>query len=128
MSRCFNNYLYLDCKIGKHQSSFRKIYIEVRTILPMMFDTTKISSKGQVVIPLEMRKDLKEGDKLIVIRNNDQIILKKANKMDKALKEDLDFAKRTEKAWKNIDKGKYNEYSAEEFLKEIRNGDHSKRN
>jgi AbrB family looped-hinge helix DNA binding protein len=43
----------------------------------MQIDITKISSRGQVVIPLEMRKDLREGDKLIVIRKNDEIILKK---------------------------------------------------
>jgi len=43
----------------------------------MQIDTTKMSSRGQVVIPLEMRKDIKEGDKLIVIRKNDEIILKK---------------------------------------------------
>ena len=36
-----------------------------------------MSSRGQVVIPLDMRKDIREGDKLIVIRKNDEIILKK---------------------------------------------------
>ena len=40
---------------------------------------TKMSSKGQVVIPQELREDFNEGDKLVVIRNNDQIILKKAS-------------------------------------------------
>ena len=39
--------------------------------------TTRVSSRGQVVIPLEMRKDLKKGDKLLVIRRGDEIILKK---------------------------------------------------
>jgi len=43
----------------------------------MQIDTTKMSSRGQVVIPLDMRKDIKEGDKLIVIRKDDEIILKK---------------------------------------------------
>lgn len=38
----------------------------------------KMSSKGQIVIPLEMRGEIKEGDKLIVIKKNDEIILKKA--------------------------------------------------
>jgi len=42
-------------------------------------DMTKMSSKGQVVIPQELREDFNEGDKLVVIRNNDQIILKKAS-------------------------------------------------
>ena len=52
-------------------------------------DITKMSSKGQVVIPQELRKDIKDGDKLVVIRNEDQIILKKANKFDKTLEDDL---------------------------------------
>lgn len=44
----------------------------------MQIDVTKMSSRGQVVIPLDMRKDIQEGDKLIVIRKNDEIILKKS--------------------------------------------------
>ena len=37
-----------------------------------------MSSRGQVVIPLDIRKDIKEGDRLIVIRKGDEIILKKS--------------------------------------------------
>ena len=81
---------------------------------------TKISSKGQVVIPQEMRKDLKEGDKLVVMRNNGQIILKKAEDFDKNIEEDLEFAKRTEEAWKRQDKGEFVSMDAKEFLKEIK--------
>ncbi len=44
----------------------------------MIIDTTKMSSRGQVVIPLDMRKDIKEGDKLIIIRKDNEIILKKS--------------------------------------------------
>ena len=44
----------------------------------MQIDTTKMSSRGQIVIPLDMRKDIKEGDKLIVIRKENEIILKKS--------------------------------------------------
>ncbi len=44
----------------------------------MMIDTTKMSSRGQVVIPLDMREDIKEGDKLIIIKKNDELILKKS--------------------------------------------------
>lgn len=43
-----------------------------------IIDTTKMSSRGQVVIPLDMREDIKEGDKLIVIRKDNEIILKKS--------------------------------------------------
>lgn len=44
----------------------------------MQIDTTKMSSRGQIVIPLDMRGDIKEGDKLIIIRKDDEIILKKS--------------------------------------------------
>ena len=47
-------------------------------ISDMIIDTTKMSSRGQVVIPLDMREGIKEGDKLIVIRRNNEIILKKS--------------------------------------------------
>ena len=43
-----------------------------------MIDTTKMSSRGQVVIPLDMREGIKEGDKLIVIKKDNEIILKKS--------------------------------------------------
>ena len=73
----------------------------------VQIDITKMSSKGQVVIPLELRKDFNEGDKILVIRNADQIILKKANNINKQFAEDIEFAKRTEEAYKRIESGKY---------------------
>ena len=81
---------------------------------------TKISSKGQVVIPREMRDKLKEGDKLVVIKNNGRIILKKMEDFNKNLQEDLEFAKRTEEAWKRYDRGEFISMDAENFLKEIK--------
>ncbi|MDP1695822.1 MAG: AbrB/MazE/SpoVT family DNA-binding domain-containing protein [archaeon] len=83
-------------------------------------DITKMSSKGQVVIPAELRRDMREGDKIVVIRNNDQIILKKADKFDKNIEEDLEVARRAENAWKEIGAGKFKRMSPDKFLKEIR--------
>jgi len=82
-------------------------------------DITRISSKGQVVIPLEMRKHLKEGDKLLIIKSGEQLILKKATEMDKNMNEDLEFAKRTEEAWKRYSEGKFKCLSADDFLLEL---------
>lgn len=62
---------------------------------------------------------MKEGDKLIVIRNKDQIILKKASSLDKQFAEDLEFARRTEEAYKEVEEGRYKTYSKEEFLKKL---------
>jgi len=81
---------------------------------------TKMSSKGQVVIPIEMRKNIREGDKLLLIQNDDQLIMKKATKLDENLKEDLEFARRTEEAWKRYEKGEFIEMDFDNFLKEVK--------
>ena len=72
----------------------------------MIIDTTKMSSRGQIVIPLEMRKDIKEGDKLIVIRKDDEIILKKSIP-ETALWSEKSLAKtwlnkKEDEAWKDL--------------------------
>ena len=59
---------------------------------------TKMSSKGQIVIPAEMRQEIHEGEKLIIIKNDKQLILKKVKDLEKNLADDLIFAKRTEEA------------------------------
>jgi AbrB family looped-hinge helix DNA binding protein len=81
---------------------------------------TKMSSKGQIVIPLEMRADMKEGEKLIVIKRDGQLILKKASALDKKFMDDLEFARRTEEAWKKYDRGEFKSMPMEEFLKELK--------
>ena len=80
---------------------------------------TKMSSKGQVVIPREMREDIKEGEKLIVIKNKHQLILKKASKMDEQFEEDLEFARRTEAAMKRIEAGEYISVDSENLFEEM---------
>ena len=81
---------------------------------------TKISSKGQIVIPAEMRRDIHEGDKLVIIKNDHQIILKKATALDKNLKEDLEFAKKTEEAWKRYEKGEFKTMDFDDFIEEMK--------
>jgi len=54
----------------------------VRHILPdekMAVDLTRLSEKGQIVIPSEMRKKmrLKEGTRFVVLGLNDTIILRR---------------------------------------------------
>ena len=80
---------------------------------------TKMSSKGQVVIPAEMRKDIHEGEKLIIIQNKDQLIMKKVSKLEKNLIKDLEFARRTEEAWKSYERGEFKSMDAKDFLKEL---------
>ena len=80
---------------------------------------TRMSSKGQIVIPAEMRTDFKEGERFVVIKSGKQLILKTAKDFDENLKDDLIFAKRTEEAWKRYEKGEFKSMSADDFLKEL---------
>ena len=66
-------------------------------------EITSISSRGQVVIPqnLRNRMNIHEGEKFVVIGENNTIVLKKLempsfNGVDKLLKKTRDFAKKKE--------------------------------
>ena len=82
-------------------------------------DMTTVSSKGQVVIPASMRKGLKNGERLVIIHNKGQYILKKADSFAKNIQEDLEFAARAEKAWKGYLRSKPSPKSKERFLAEM---------
>lgn len=65
------------------------------------YSTTKMSSKGQVVIPEEVRDSLKlhEGDQFVVIGKGDTVILKtitppRLEEFDTLLAEARDYAKK----------------------------------
>ena len=81
---------------------------------------TRMSSKGQIVIPSEMRIGINEGEKLLLIKNNHQIIMKKATELNKNFDEDIIFAKRTEEAFKKYEKGEFRTLPAEKFLKMLK--------
>ncbi|MBI2129737.1 AbrB/MazE/SpoVT family DNA-binding domain-containing protein [Candidatus Woesearchaeota archaeon] len=80
---------------------------------------TRMSSKGQIVIPAEMREGINEGEKMVIIKNNHQFIMEKASDLDKNLEEDLEFARRTEEAWKRYERGEFIEMDFDDFLKEV---------
>jgi len=76
-------------------------------------EITKLSTKGQVVIPEQIRKDINIGTPFIIIKQNDLIILKQV----KGLKqEELEEIKELDKIWKEIDSGQCETYSEEEFF------------
>ena len=78
-----------------------------------------MSSKGQIVIPADMREGILEGDKLVIIRNKNYIILKKEKDFSDKLEEDLEFAKRTEEAWKRIENGEFISINSENLFEEM---------
>jgi len=83
-------------------------------------EITRLSSKGQIVIPNYMRKGLKDGEKFIIIKDKDRFIIKKASEMDEQLEEDLEFARRTDEARKRIEAGEGITMDFDEFIKEMK--------
>ena len=67
-----------------------------------MIDVITISSRGQIVIPKKMREEagLAEQDKLVVVSDKDQIIIKKISK-EKAKKKLLELIDEIGKRFKD---------------------------
>jgi len=85
----------------------------------MEIGITRISSKGQVVIPSSMRKGCTEGEELIIIREGGRFILKPLGEFAPALREDILFAEKTEHAFAEYEKGSFRTKEKEKFLDEL---------
>lgn len=85
----------------------------------MNIEVTRISSKGQVVIPQEIREQagFTEGETISVTVQDSLVVLKKIENPIK--KEDLKTLKSIKEAWQEIKEGKCRKLSSEDFLKEI---------
>lgn len=81
---------------------------------------TRLSSRGQIVIPAGMRKGFRKGEKLLLIRSHNRLIMKRASALQGNVAEDLIFAKRTEEALKRYGQGLFLEASGEDFLEELK--------
>lgn len=80
-------------------------------------EITKLSTKGQVVIPEEIRKNIDIGTPFIVTKQGDLIILKKLKGLTK---QEIEEMKELDKIWKEIDNGECESYSVEEFFKKMK--------
>ena len=81
---------------------------------------TRVSSKGQIVIPKDIRESLniQEGDLLAAVSEGNFIILKKID--PKITEEEKILLKRIKEAWDSIDRGDYTEMEGSELLKEMK--------
>ena len=85
----------------------------------MTIELTRVSSKGQVVIPFDIRRriGLKDGETLAVSTKDNLIVLKKID--DPMTKDDIKTFNEIKEAWQEIDSGKAKTMNHEDFLKEI---------
>lgn len=88
----------------------------------MNMNIIKMSSKGQFVIPVDMRTNLKEGEEMLIIKDNERFVLKKTGQLTEKMRDDLEFARRTEEVWREIEEGKSTTYSVEEYFDKLENG------
>ncbi|PIZ82831.1 AbrB family transcriptional regulator [Candidatus Pacearchaeota archaeon CG_4_10_14_0_2_um_filter_05_32_18] len=82
-------------------------------------ELTKISSKGQIVIPQGIREKLglDEGETLVVSVKDGLIVLKKIE--GSLTEEDLNTLIEIKDAWQEIESGKCKKMKSDEFLREI---------
>jgi len=80
-------------------------------------EITKLSTKGQIVIPEEIRKDIESGTAFIVSKQNNLIILKKVEGLTN---QEMKEMKELDKIWKDVDEGRGTTQSVEAFLKEMK--------
>ena len=80
-------------------------------------EITKLSTKGQVVIPEEIRKGIKVGTPFTVTKKDDLIILKTVKGLTKEEQEEL---KELNEIWKDIDAGNCETYSEKEFFAKMK--------
>lgn len=95
-------------------------YVRHILLIAMNVAFTKMSSKGQVVIPASMRGDLPEGEKLLIIRDGQRIILKPLSDLEPAVREEIIFAEKTEQALKEYSRGTYTKKNADAFIDEMK--------
>ncbi|MGC8561580.1 MAG: AbrB/MazE/SpoVT family DNA-binding domain-containing protein [Thermoplasmata archaeon] len=81
---------------------------------------TKTSSKGQIVIPSNIRRKLNigTGSLLAVTAQDDLIVLKKIS--SSISPEDIKTLRLIEEAREDIDKGKYKVLSKDDFFRELK--------
>ena len=71
----------------------------------MILKTVKVTEKGQIAIPLEIRNqiNIEKGDELIVFTFNDKILIEKAKNITLYMKDDFkDILKLSERVAKKL--------------------------
>ena len=71
----------------------------------MIIKTIKVSDKGQIAIPKEIRKEagINKGEELIIVQDNGTILLEKSQNVAMKVKDDFkDLLKFSEQALKSV--------------------------
>lgn len=80
-------------------------------------EITKLSTKGQVVLPEAIRRGISIGSAFLVTRKDDLIVLKKIDELSSEEEAELE---ELNKIWKDIDAGQCDSYEEEQFFEQLR--------
>lgn len=80
-------------------------------------DVTKLSTKGQIIIPEQIRRGYETGSSFLITKVNDLIVLKPIKDLSLEEKKEM---KELNKIWKEIDSGKSKKYSEKEFFESMK--------
>lgn len=80
-------------------------------------EITKLSTKGQVVIPESLRRDIEVGTPFIVTKQDNLIILKKVGGLTE---QEMGEMKELDEIWKEIDSGNCESYAVQEFFEKMK--------
>ena len=67
--------------------------------------TIRVSEKGQIAIPIEIREklDISYGDELVIVQNEQKLLIEKAPKVSKKIQDDFkDILKYSEQSLKGV--------------------------
>lgn len=83
----------------------------------MIIKTIKVSEKGQIAIPREIRHllNIDQGDELIIVQNDEKILIEKSKKLSQQIEDDFsDITQLSEmslkEVWDNKEDDVWNEY------------------
>ena len=71
----------------------------------LKFKTIKVSQKGQIAIPSDMRKELgiRRGEELLIVKKGDKLLIEKSTKASKRFAREFDYMlKHAEKVAKKL--------------------------
>ena len=83
----------------------------------MKIGFTRVSSRGQIVIPKEFRETFKQGDKLFLVQEGEKMIARKAQELTP--QEDKEYLAGVNEGLKDLQEGRSTKMSKEEFLREL---------
>ena len=85
----------------------------------MAVGMSKVSSRGQIVIPQNMRKNFKEGDSVFFIEEGNNLILSNEETVSEKVLEDLEFVRGTQEAIDEMESGDFIEVNSSNLEEEM---------